>query len=427
MRIFFTIWAGQLVSIIGSGLTSFALGVWVYQRTGSVTQLSLILLFRVLPNLALSPLAGALVDRWDKRLTMIAADTGASLSSLAIALLFFTGTLQVWHIYVGVAIAALFEAFQMPAYLTTVTLLVPEEHYGRSSGLIQLAQASADIVSPILAGLLMVTVQMQGILFVDFVTYIAAVAILLPVRLPAVSAAQAGPEKPLLRWEIGEGFRYIVERPVLVMLTLYFVLVYFLGGIIAAVIEPMVLSFATPDVLGLVLSVAGSGLFAGSLLLSVWGGPARKIDGVLGFCFLFGLFLVVMGLKPAAWLIAASAFGAHFTIPFINGSNQAIWQSRVVLPLQGRVFAIRQMVTRAAQPVAFIAAGPLADRVFGPLLMPGGGLAGSLGQVMGVGVGRGMGLMFVAAGVLTMLLAVGGYLSPVIRRAGKYARAAEVG
>jgi DHA3 family macrolide efflux protein-like MFS transporter len=416
MRVFFTIWAGQLVSIIGSGLTSFALGVWVYQQTGSVTQLSLILLFRILPNLALSPLAGALVDRWDKRLTMIVADTGASLSSLGIALLFFTGTLQVWHIYVGVAIAALFEAFQLPAYLTTVTLLVPEEHYGRSSGLIQLAQASADIVSPMLAGLLMVTVQMQGILFIDFLTYVAAVATLLLVRLPVVNHIEAGPEKPLLHREIREGFRYIVERPALVVLTLYFALVYFLGGIITAVIEPMVLAFATPDVLGIVLSVAGSGLFVGSLLLSLWGGPARKIDGVLGFCFLFGLFLVVMGLKPIAWLIAASAFGAHFTIPFINGSNQAIWQSRVALPLQGRVFAIRQMVTRAAQPVAFIAAGPLADGVFGPLLMPGGGLAGSLGQVMGVGVGRGLGLMFVTAGVLTMLLAISGCLSPVLRQ-----------
>jgi MFS family permease len=415
MRTFLTIWFGQLVSIIGSGLTSFALGVWVYQQTGSVTQLALILLLKALPTILLSPFAGVFVDRWDKRILMIAGDTGAALSSLGIALLFFTGELQVWHIYVGVTIGAVFEAFQLPAYLTTVTLLVPGKHYGRTNGLIQMAQASADIISPTLAGLLMVMVQIHGVLLIDFATYLVAVGTLLLVRLPSMRRAKSEQSARLLRREIEEGFRYIAARPGLVMLTFYFVLVYFLGGIIAAVVEPMVLSFTTPDVLGVVLSVAGGGLFLGSLLLSVWGGPKRKIDGVLGFCFLFGLFLSLMGLRPSALLIALSAFGAHFTIPFINGSNQAIWQSQVALPLQGRVFALRQMIIRGAQPLAFLIAGPLADAVFNPLLLDGGQLAGTLGRVMGVGSGRGFGLMFVIAGVLTMLIACLGYLQPRLR------------
>jgi hypothetical protein len=122
-----------------------------------------------------------------------------------------------------------------------------------------------------------------------------------------------------------------------------------------------------------------------------------------------------MGLRPSALLIALSAFGAHFTIPFINGSNQAIWQSQVALPLQGRVFALRQMIIRGAQPLAFLIAGPLADAVFNPLLLDGGQLAGTLGRVMGVGSGRGFGLMFVIAGVLTMLIACLGYLQPRLR------------
>lgn len=416
MRRFFIIWSGQIVSIIGSGLTSFALGVWVYQQTGSVTQYGLIFLCKVLPVILLSPFAGVFVDRWDKRLTMIVGDTGAALSSLGIALLFFTGELQVWHIYLGATVAATFEAFQLPAYQVSATLLVPEKHYGRANGLIQLAQASADILAPMLAGLLILKVQLQGVLLIDFATFLVGVGMLAIVRFPPADRTAPEPSSRRLRQELAGGFAYIAKQPALMMLMLYFALVYFLGGIITTVLGPMVLSFAPPDVLGVVLSVAGSGLFAGSLLLSVWGGPQRRINGVLGFCFLLGLCLSLMGLRPLAWLIAAGAFGAHFAVPFINGCNQTIWQSQVPFPLQGRVFAIRQTVTRAAQPLAFLIAGPLADAVFNPLLSEGGRLTGTLGQMLGVGSGRGFGLMFVMVGILTMVLACAGLLSSRLRQ-----------
>jgi len=180
-------------------------------------------------------------------------------------------------------------------------------------------------------------------------------------------------------------------------------------------ITPMMLEIASPQVLGMVISIAGSGMLVSSLAMSAWGGPQRRIAGLLGFELLCGLCIAVMGLRPSAWLIALGAFGAHFTLPIINGSNLAIWQSKVAPDVQGRVFAAQQAIAKAATPLAYLAAGPLADRVFGPALVSGGPLAGSVGQVIGVGPGRGIGLLFIVMGVLTVLATAVAYLNPRIR------------
>ncbi|MBN1201976.1 MAG: MFS transporter [Anaerolineae bacterium] len=416
MRTFYVVWTGQLISTLGSGLTAFAVGVWLYQQTGTVSPLAFLLLFKALPVILLSPLAGTLVDRLDKRLTMILSDSGAAFTTLMLALLFSLGRVETWHLYVLVALASVFETFQVPAFFTSLTLLVPDDQYGRASGLTQVARALADILAPMLAGVLMAAIRVQGVLLIDFVTFLAAVSALLLVRFPASSLPADGTsQEHLLLREIMSGFRYIMERPGLSMLLVFFVFVFFLFGFIAALIEPLVLSITSPQVLGLVLSVAGVGLLGGSLTLSAWGGPRRRINGVLGFCLLFGLCVAGIGLRPVPGLIALAAFGAHFSAPFVNGLNQAIWQRIVAESIQGRVFAIQHMATRAAQALAFILAGPLADTVCEPLMAADGSLAGSVGAVLGVGDGRGIGLIFVVAGLLMALLAVLGALNPRLR------------
>ncbi|MGH2416294.1 MAG: MFS transporter, partial [Microcystaceae cyanobacterium] len=192
MRVFIVIWLGQLVSLVGSGLTNFALGVWVYQQTGSATQFALISLFATLPTVVFSPVAGALVDRWNHRWAMILSDTGTSLMTLAIAILLAFGRLEIWHIYLANTISSTFNAFQLPAYSAATTLLVPRQHLGRASGMIQLCQAAARLVSPILAGILLVTIQLQGIILLDFVTFLVALATLMSVRFPNAKTPTAG-------------------------------------------------------------------------------------------------------------------------------------------------------------------------------------------------------------------------------------------
>lgn len=416
MRVFIIVWLGQLVSLVGSGLTSFALGLWVYEHTGSVTQFALIGLFTALPNIVLSPLAGALVDRWDRRWAMILSDTGAGLCTLMMAFLFLTNRIEVWQIYLAAGASAAFGTFQWPAYSAAMTLLVPKKHLGRANGMVQFGQAAAEILAPALAGVLVLTSRVQGILLIDFVTFFFAVTTLLLVRFPGpetTTAAQA--RKDSLWREASYGWRFITARRGLLGLLVFFAVVKFLWGMVGALIAPMILGFTSADVLGAIISIAGGGMLAGSLLMSAWGGPKRRIDGVLHFELLSGLCFLLIGLRPSAWPVALGAFGAHLTIAIIYGSNQAIWQSKVPPNVQGRVFATQQMVAKSTTPLAYLTAGPLADKLFEPLLASDGPLTGSIGQITGVGPGRGIGLLFIVMGILKVAVTLGGYLYPRIR------------
>jgi len=426
-RTFAVVWLGQVVSIVGSGLTSFALGVWLFQQTGSVTQFALIGLFSVLPKIVLSPLAGSLVDRWNRRWLMIVTDAGAGCCTLALALLFATGNLEVWHIYLLSGLSAAFGTVQWPAYSATTTLLVAEEHLGRANGLVQFGQAAAEILAPSLAGVLVRIIGLDGVVTIDFATFVFAVITLLLVRFPALPqprAAEAG--TPSFWQEMTVGWKVIASRPGLRGLLGVLTVVNFLWGMVGALIVPMVLGFASSDTLGLLISVAGTGMLAGSLVMSIWGGPKRRINGVLGFEFLSGLCYVLIGLRPSFWPTAVGAFCAHVTIAIVYGSNQAIWQSKIEPERQGRVFAAQQMISRAASPVAYLLAGPLAERVFEPLLASAGPMAGSLGRILGTGPGRGIGLLFLVMGAIKMVVAVAGYALPQVRLVEGEARDSEM-
>jgi len=416
MHVFIIIWLGQLVSLVGSGLTSFALGLWVYQHTDSVTQFAFIGLFTVLPSVVLSPLAGALVDRWDRRWVMILSDAGAGLCTLIMAFLFLTNRIEVWQIYLAAGASGAFGTFQWPAYSAATTLLVPKKHLGRANGMVQFGQAAAEILAPALAGVLVLTTRVQGILLIDFVTFFFAVTTLLLVRFPRPGTTTAGQTSRGSLWrEASYGWRFITARRGLLGLLVFFTVVKFLWGMVGALIAPMILGFTSVDVLGIVISIAGGGMLAGSLVMSAWGGPKRRIDGVLRFELLSGLCFLLMGLRPSAWPVALGAFGAHLTIAIIYGSNQAIWQSKVPHSVQGRVFATQQMIAKSATPLAYLTAGPLADKLFEPLLAFDGPLTGSIGQITGTGPGRGIGLLFIVMGILKVAVTLGGYLDPRIK------------
>jgi MFS family permease len=414
---FIMIWFGQLVSLVGSGLTSFVLGVWVFQTTGSVTLYGLIVLSATLPNILLSLPAGALVDRWDRRQVMIWSDVGAGFSTLAVALLFIAGQIRVWHICLASAITSAFSAFQWPAYSASITLLVPKEQYGRANGMVQLAQAIGYIVSPVLAGVLLVKIHVQGVILIDFATLICAVFTLLPIRIarPTVTA-EGGVGKGSLWREAVYGLTYLAARAGLFGILILFASLNFLMGFVNTLVTPMILAFTTADGLGTVITIGGIGMLVGGIAMSVWGGPKRRINGMLGFLVLFGLFIALGGVRRSVILVAVAAFGFFFCVPFISACSAAIWQSKIAPDIQGRAVAARSMVAQAAMPIAMLMAGPLADYVFEPLLVEGGRLAGGVGRLIGAGPGRGIGLMFILAGVLTTLAAAVGYLHPRIRR-----------
>ncbi len=417
MRTFSIIWFGQVVSTIGSGLTGFALGVWVYQTTGSTTLFALNLLAFTLPNLLVAPFAGALADRWDRRWVMILSDSGASLSTLAVLLLVLTNHLQVWHIYLLTAWNAAFTTLQWPAYSAATTLLVPKSQLGRAGGMVQIGEALSQLISPALAGAMFMRTGLRGIALVDFATYLFAVFTLLMVRIPKPTTTPEGlASRGSLLNEMFYGWKYITARAGLFGLLCIFAVSNFLASLLNPLMLPMLLEMSTPAVVGYLASILGLGMLAGTLVMSLWGGPRRRIHGVLGYSMLCGLFIALFGLSATIPFMAVVGFALMFTMPIINGSSQALWQSKVATDVQGRVFAVRRMIAMSAIPLAYLCAGPLADNVFRPLLVEGGPLADHLvGRVLGVGPSRGIGLLFVINGLLNILVAGVGYLHLRIR------------
>ncbi len=416
MKTFGIVWIGQLISILGTQLMGFALSIWLYQETGSATTFAISLLFNVLPNILVSPIAGALVDRWNRRWVMILSDIGAGLGTLTIALLMRNGQLAVWHIYLFNSLAATLNAFQQPAYTASITLLVPREVYGRASGMVQMGQAFGQIVAPLLAGVLVARIGPSGVILIDVATAAFAVCTLLWVQIPQPAPSVGGEEqRTSLRQQIAFGWFYLADRPGLMGLLGLFAIVNFLLGVFNALLLPLLLSLVSPEIMGRLISISGVGMLMGSVVMSAWGGPQRRILGVLGFIALAGAGYAITGLSASPIVITAGIFLIMFSIPIAGGSSQAIWQSKVAPDVQGRVFALRSMVSTSAMPLAYVTAGPLADRLFEPLMATEGALAGSLGPLLGTGPGRGIGLMFVTMGLLIGVACFLSYFHPRIR------------
>ncbi len=414
-RTFLALWAGQIVSVFGSSLTSFALGVWIYQRSGSTTQFALLTFFAVVPAILTSLLAGGFIDRWDRRRTLIVCDTIAAGGSLALAASAWTGHLEPWHVYAVVVVTASASALQIPAFTASVPLLVPKQHLGRAAGLTQLGAALPAVAAPLLAGALVTSIGLWGILLIDLATFVVAVAVLLALRVPNPPRTTAdGGKRSLLR-ESAFGWIYLRQRPGLFALLLMFAGVNFSLGILRTLMAPMVLSFASAAALGMVMSVASCGMLVGSVVMSLWGGPKRRIHGIFGFAVLLALILFLGGLRPNTVLVASAAFVFLFCFPLINGCSAALWQTKIAPEVLGRTTAVQRVIAMSALPLASLIAGPLAEYVFEPLLVEGGPLAGTMGRLVGVGEGRGIGLLFMVLGMLILVALALGYSNPRLR------------
>ena len=399
MRDFLLIWFGQLVSGVGSRLTSFALGLWVYQTTGSTTRFALVFVAMAIPALLLLPFAGALVDRWDRRRIMIVCECVSALAIGGMALLAAFGELQLWHVYLGVGITAMTNTFLQPAYAASVPLLADREQLTRVNALIQTGQGVALVGGPALAGILMSLMGIVGVLVVDALTFLVGALCIALARIPRPVRDQAT-EGSLLT-EAREGLRYVTERPGLLGLLGISAAGGFLFAIASIAITPLVLIVANQDerLLGMQMSLSCSGLLVGGVLIALWGGPRHKIHGLLGFSALSGLAIAAHGLAPSLTLLIVAGFLMFLTIPPAQSASMTLWQIKVPSQMLGRCMAMLRMTSEAALPIGYLLAGPLAEFVFEPAMMPGGVLADSVGAVIGTGPGRGLALMFIVLGL----------------------------
>jgi MFS family permease len=413
---FTVIWGGQLVSMLGTSMSRFALMIWLWGQTHEALSMTLVGVSAAVPALLIAPFAGALVDRWNRKRVMIAADLAAGLSSLALLLLYTGGGLQPWHLYAASAIASVAGQFQYLAYSAATTHLVPKAQYARASGMMSLAQYASQIGAPLLAGLLLGLIGLTGILLIDLATFLAAVSALAVVPVPEPGKSE---QHENILQDAFYGFRYIFNRRALMgLLAVYFAFSAF-ESLGYPLIVPMILARTNNNqvILGSVQTVMALGGVLGGVLLTIWGGPKRRIHGILLSLALTG-FLgdMVMGMGqifPVWWL---GGFFLEVFIPTMLGSDRAIWQSKVPPEAQGRVFAARGIIATIAEPLAMALAGVLADHVFEPALMPGGTLTGVLGGLVGVGPGAGMGLLLVICGLLCGLASIAGYAFQIIRQ-----------
>ncbi len=402
---FTLVWIGQLVSVLASSATSFALTIWAYETTGSATALGVISTSFLLPFLLLSPIAGAMVDRYNRKLMMMVSDLAAAAATTAVLILHATGGLTVWHLYLTSILIGLGNTFQWPAYSAAITTMVPKEQYQRANGMMGLVDSGPGVLAPLLAGALYPIAGLTGILVLDLATFVLAIGTLLAVEVPTPPRSTEGEAaRGHLLAEAIFGFKYIFKRKSLLGLQLFFVTLNFLTGF--GLIAPFILARTGNNSvsLGAVTSAAALGGVAGGLLMSAWRGFKRRMANVFVGEFLFGFlgfFLFGLGRGLAFW-IPTAALGA-VAAALTNSTAQAIWQSKVPPDLQGRVFSARRFISWSLIPVTPVLAGALADFVTEPAMVSDTWMSRAFGWAVGTSPGSGLGLQYVLAGALYCL------------------------
>jgi MFS family permease len=397
-RKFLLLWSGELISAIGSGLTSFGLGVYVFQQTGKASAMALVTLLAFMPSLLLSAVAGVLADRYDRRILMVLGDSLSVIGLVFILACMFQGEAQLWQICVGVTISSVFSSLLDPAYKATITDLLTEEQYTKASGLVQVASSAKYLISPVIAGLLLAVSDIKLLLVIDICTFFVTVASTLIVRKGIVSKKIARPAS--FRRELKEGWLAISEnKGVLALVLMGSVLTFFLG-FIETLSLPMILAFSNSSVAGTIETVVAMGMLVSSVLLGII--PIKKgylrMLSVSLFCE--GFFIVIFGLRENMVLIGISGFLFFAMMPFANAGLDFLIRTNIDNSVQGRAWALIGLISQLGFVLAYAVSGLLADYVFTPLLLEGGMLANSVGKIIGTGSGRGTGLLIIIAGLL---------------------------
>ncbi len=423
MTAFIVISLGQMVSLMGSAMSSFALGIWAWELTGRATALALVAVFGAVPIILFSPFAGALVDRQaNKKLVMMLSDLASALVTLAYLLLSSTGQLQIWHLYAGAAFVGLFSSFQFPAYTAATALMLPKDQYSRAAGISSLVTLGSGLLAPLLAGSLFTIIGLSGIFLIDLVTFSAAIFTLLWIIVPSVpsSAAARAPIAALWR-EAGAGLHYILARPNLLGVQTIFSAGNFFFNLSGILLTPMILARTggSAPILGLVVAAGSLGGLFGGLLMSILERPPaenpRRIVRLAGP-------RAACGAALQHQCRAAGLDGrGHFQRPDPHGHR-----------LLARGHLAGKNSTGNAGPHCLYPPGDcLSAR---PARAPGrrtlsritfsnppwptetGLLASAFGWITGTGPGAGMGLIYLLCAVLIVVLAIIGYLIPAVRR-----------
>lgn len=406
LKAFYLIWFSDFIAAIGHGVSSFGLAVYVFQRSGLATHVSLVMLCAFLPSVLLAPFAGVLADHFDRRLLMIVGETVSGAAMLVMAGLYFWSDLAVWHISLLVFFGSIFIGLVQPASRATVTDLIPPSLYTRAGGLFQLSQAAKFLFAPAIGGLMMAYSNIVLPLVIDASTAMVTVSVVTVVRRSIGKSKSAGVTPSAFAADFFKGWHFVRSHAGILFLMLLIALITFYLGVLETLFTPLMLSIADEKTLGFVQSVAAVGMLVSSLAIGVFDrvqNHLRMLAGGLGFA---GVFICLLGATTRISLIAVMAFCFFCTLPPVNTAAEVLMRSTVPNDIQGRVWGFLSMISQSGYLLAYATAGLLADFIFNPLLSSGGALANSMvGRIIGVGPARGIGLLFMLSGVLIVCIA----------------------
>jgi MFS family permease len=374
--------------------------------------------FQILPTVVLGGFAGALADRFDRRLMMLIANLGFIVSDLLLLAAFVSGHFQLWELYAVTFVSAVFGTLQRPAAQASVAMLVPPGQRDRANALGQLTGPVSRVIAPSLGGLLYAVIGVTGAICFDLATFAAAVAVLAVVRIPRPPQTAEGKAMRAPVWrQAFDGFRYLGARPPLLTLCIFYALVggVMLGGALL-VATPYVFARAHGDplVVGLIFSALHCGAVTGALVMTAWGGTRPRVHTVFPGVAIQGVFLALAGAAQTPVTVAAVFFLFMFTIPIANAATMSIFQAKIAPDLQGRVFAAVAQINGLLTPLVYLAMGPLADKVFEPARRA--PVWRLFGWAFGDAPGAGMGLMLAIGGALAFVTALAFYAVPAMRR-----------
>ncbi len=408
LKHFTVLWTGQFVSLLGSGLSAFGLSVWIFEKTGSATPFAMSFLSTILPTIIFAPFAGSFADRKRRKLVIMLTDTFDVFLKVLMALLLYFKMMEVWMVYPILFCSSTLQTFQGPAFNASIPALVSQKDLSRANGMMQFSQSSQNMLAPILAGALYPILGLTGLLAVDFSTFIIAIVIISFVKIPQPEVEKT--DKSMVGTAFSDfkfSWDYLVKKRGLLSLMLVLGILNFIANISMILLGPLVLSNYDSKIYGTVQAIYGSSMVIGGLVAGLLPNVTKKVKAMFFALIISGIGITVSGFSASWVIISLGFFLFMLPVPYVNSLLQSVIQVKVESNILGRVGALMNAILKLVTPIACVLAGPMADKIFEPLMVSEGALGSRfIGNLIGAGAGRGIGLIFILCGILLIVVCI---------------------
>jgi MFS family permease len=415
MRTFYILAVTQVFSMVGSAMTSFAIGVWVYTETGNATPIVLTAFFTWLPPVMLNSFAGVLADRFSRKKLIILRDAAHAMPTLLLALAFLTKRFELWQLYTAAFVQSLFGLVQGPSISASVTMLVPDSQRNRAKAILAVAGSAAGLLAPLVGGALYAIIDVAGVIFVDLATFVTAVLVITFIHIPQPQqTAESAAARGSVWQEMRGGLQFLLDRRGILYLSLYFTFLNFITNGVFVLRTPYILSLVEDEkLLGLLLTIASVGLVGGGLITIFWQGTKQRIHTILPSLALGAVLLILFGMVRTPLALGIVGFLMMLPYKMSNALLSTVMQAKVPPDMQGRVFSFTSQLSLFAMPLTYLFTGPLVDNYLEPAV--GGANWHWVAPIVGNMPGSGMGLYIVICGAIWLVGTLVVYALPVVR------------